>query len=148
MKLHRARYPGRAELRKEYRQAEAARSEKSASLAIKYPPLKTLMVELLYFDRDIVSWGHGLKYRLNLQKAKSRFRFNCPSPLCKDGDFDLSKDLLSAVTGRRKSVSGEVHCHGIRDQETGKTAPCQSVLHFKMNLAFKPARLARSQRAG
>ena len=127
----------KSELRKQDRQRTFERVEKSATLAVIYPQLKTLAVDLLYFDRDIVSWGHGLRYRANLETAKSMLHFNCPSPLCKDGGFDLSKDLSSAVAEHRKSVEGSVRCLGFRDEATGKPSACETVLHFKMKLTFK-----------
>src|SRR6185437_12866177 len=133
----RTRPLSKSELRKENRQRTSERVEKSASLATTYPNLKALKVDLLYFDREIVSWGRGLRYRANVETAKSILHFDCPSSLWKDGGFDLSKNLGSAVVEHRKSVEGSMHCPGFRDQETGKAAACESVLHFKMNLAFK-----------
>jgi hypothetical protein len=127
----------KSELRKENRQKTFARVEKSATVAAQYPQLKTLAVDQLYFDRDIISRGHGLRYRANLETAKSMLHFHCPSGMCKDGGFDLSKYLSSAVAGHQKSVEGKVRCLGFRDQPTGQPAPCESVLHFKMNLTFK-----------
>jgi hypothetical protein len=127
----------KSELRKQDRQEIFERVEKSATVAVMYPGLKTLAVNLLYFDRGIVSWGHGLRYRANLETAKSMLHFNCPSPLCKDGGFDLSHNLSSAVAQHQKSIVGVMHCPGFRDQETGKAAPCESILHFKINLTFK-----------
>jgi hypothetical protein len=133
----RSRPFSKSELRKEDRKKAFQRVEESASLAIAYPLLKALKVDLLYFDREIVSWGHGLRYRANLEKAKSLLFFNCPSGMCKDGGFNLSKHLSSAIAERQKSVEGSVPCRGIRDQVNGKLAPCDTVLHFKMNLAMK-----------
>jgi hypothetical protein len=127
----------KSELRKENRQKIFDRIEKSATVAVAYPGLKSLAVNLLYFDRGIVSHGNGLCYRANLETAKSMLHFNCPSPLCKDGGFDLSKNLGDAVAEHQKSVVGVMHCLGSRDQEAGKTAPCESILHFKMTLTFK-----------
>ena len=127
----------KSELRKENRRETFAQVEKSATVAVQYPQLKSLAVDLLYFDREIVSRGQGLRYRANLETAKSMLHFNCPSTMCKDGGFDLSRNLSSAVAEHQKSVEGAVRCLGFRDQEIGKTAPCESVLHFKMNLAFK-----------
>jgi hypothetical protein len=131
------RHPQKSELRKDSRRRAFEQTERSASLAIKYPRLKTLTVDLLYFDREIVSWGHGLRYRANLETAKSMLQFLCPSGLCHGGGFDVSEALRSAVAEHRKSVDGQVHCHGSRDQETGRTVRCESVLHFKMSLSFK-----------
>lgn len=138
-----ARPVTKSELRKKHRERALERVEKSAGLATVYPRLKTLTVDLLYFDRDIVSWGHGLRYRANMETAKSMLHFDCPSSLCKGGGFDLSRDLGSAVAGRLKSVVGAVHCRGSRDQETGKTLRCESLLHFKMSLAFKNVATAK-----
>jgi hypothetical protein len=127
----------KSELRKENRQKTFARVEKSVTLAVQYPQLKTLAVDLLFCDQDIVPRGHGLRYRANLETAKSLLHFNCPSGMCKDGGFDLSNNLSSAVTERQKFVEGKVRCPGFRDQEDGKTIPCESFLHFKINLTFK-----------
>jgi hypothetical protein len=133
----------KAELRKAYRRKAFERAEKSPSLAMAYPQLETLSMDLLYFDREIVSFGHGLRYRANLETAKSMLQFTCPCTLCHRGGFDLSNELSSAIAERRKALDGEVHCRGSRDQESGKTVPCESILHFKMILTFKASKLAR-----
>lgn len=133
----------KAELRKAYRRKAFERAEKSPSLAMAYPRLKTLSMDLLYFDHEIVSFGHGLRYRANLETAKSMLQFTCPSTLCHRGGFDLSNELSCAIAERRKAVEGEVHCHGSRHQETGKAVPCESILHFKMILTFKTTVTAR-----
>lgn len=127
----------KSELRKQARERVFQRVEKSTSLAVRYPQLKTLTVNLLYFDRDIVPWGHGLLYRANLQTARSLLHFHCPSSCCNGGGFDLSKHLNSAVAEHRKSIDCQVPCRGSRDQESGKMVRCESVLHFKMSLTFK-----------
>jgi hypothetical protein len=137
----------KSELRKNSRRKAFERAEKSPSLAITYPRLKTLTVDLLYFDREIVSWGHGLRYRANLETAKSMLHFICPSGLCHGGGFNVSEVLRAAVREHRKTVDGQVHCHGSRDQATGKTDRCESVLHFKMNLTFNTKAVARRSMA-
>jgi len=141
------RVQAKSELRKAYRRRAFERAEKSLSLAIAYPQLKTLSVDLLYFDREIVSFGHGLRYRANLETAKSQLQFTCPSTFCHRGGFDLSNELSSAIAERQNVIDGKVHCHGSRDHESGKTIPCESILHFKINLAFKATRFARRRAA-
>lgn len=131
------------ELRKDSRRRAFELAEKSPSLAMTYPRLKNLTMDLLYFDREMVSRGHALRYRANLETAKSMLQFICPSSLCKGGGFDLSKELRSAVAGHRKTGDGDVHCQGSRDQASGKTAACESILRFKMTLAFKSKSGAR-----
>lgn len=140
---YRVRPVPKSQLRKDYRRKAFERAEKSPSLAMAYPQLKTLSVDLLYFDREIVSFGHGLRYRANLETAKSMLQFTCPSTLCHRGGFDLSNELSCAIAERRKAGDGEVHCCGSRDQESGKTVPCESILHFKMILTFKATKVAR-----
>src|SRR5579871_2366904 len=134
---YRVRPLAKSQLRKADRRKAFERAEKSPSLARAYPQLKTLSVDLLYFDREIVSFGHGLRYRANLETAKSMLQFMCPSTLCHRGGFDLSDELCCAIAERRKAIDGEVHCRGFRHQETGNTVPCESILHFKMILTFK-----------
>lgn len=139
---HRIRPLRKHELRREYRRGESERAENSISLALSYPNLKALTVDLLFFQCEIVSWGHGLRYRANLDTARSVLRFNCPSVLCKGGDFDLSNELRKAIVEGRAVVTGEMRCQGSRDQETGATIRCESVLHYKMSLVSKKIRTA------
>jgi hypothetical protein len=143
----RSRPFSKTELWKDSRPKVFERIEQSASLAMTYPRVKALKMNLLYFDCEIVSWGQSILYRANLETAKSILHFNCPSSLCQGGGFDLSDDLWAAVTGRRKSIVGVRHCHGSRDEKAGKTLSCKSVLHFKMTLVLKPRRSSVS-RAG
>ena len=131
------RFIPKSALRKEARQRAFERREKSASVAVAYPRLKTLTVNLVYYSREIVSWGQGILYRANLETAKSMLHFNCPNSLCKGGGFDLSKDLSIAAAGRLNSIARAVPCAGFCDLENGKTVPCQSKLHFKMILTYK-----------
>jgi hypothetical protein len=129
--------------RLEYREREALRVEASATLALSYPRLRALTVELTYFDREVVSWGRGVKYRANLLNARSVLRFHCPSALCIGGDFDLSKALAGAVGVRRTKVAGELRCKGLRRQPTGELVPCEAALHYKLTAAYQPRELAR-----
>jgi hypothetical protein len=137
----RSRPFSKSELRKDSLRKTFERVEKSASLALTYPQLKALKMNLLYFDREMASRGQSIVYRANLKTAKSILHFNCPSSLCQGGGFDLSKVLRSAITDLRKSIAGVVQCRGFRDEETGNTAPCKSTLHFKMTIALKPKTL-------
>jgi hypothetical protein len=123
--------------RVKYREHEALRVEASAPLSQRYPRLRALTVELTYFDREIVSWGRGVKYRANLDKARSVLRFHCPSALCIGGDFDLSAALAGAVTARRTNLAGDLRCKGSRRQPTGQLVPCEAALHYKLTTAYR-----------
>jgi hypothetical protein len=126
--------------RVEYREHEALRAENSATLDLKYPRLRGLTIELTYFDREIVSWGRGVKYRVNLGNARSVLRFHCPSAQCIGGDFDLSQELADAIGAGRTKLTGEMRCQGSRRRETGELMPCEATLHYKLTLAYKASK--------
>jgi len=122
--------------RAEYRQQADQRAQESESLAVKFKKLKALMVELSYFNGDGVSRSSQIKYKVNLENARSVFRFNCLNSECVRGDFDLSEELAGAVAARRKLVSGELACQGWRNQNTVDTVRCQNILRYKFTLEY------------
>jgi hypothetical protein len=136
----------RTSLRHQYRQQRDQRVKDSASLAEKYKDLKSLMVHLAYFSPDGGTRGTEIKYKVNLEAAKSVFCFNCPNVECVEGDFDLSKELAAAVSSRRKLVAGEKSCQGWYRRVTSEKANCQKLLRYKLTLDFhrrKPASASR-----
>src|SRR5258708_18095962 len=97
----------KANPRVECRLHQNQRISESRSLAQKFPHLKSLKVDLEYFDPVGVTRNGGMKYKANLEHAKSIFYFNCASAECVGGDYDLSECLRRAVAAKRKLVSGE-----------------------------------------
>src|SRR5437667_4575913 len=91
--------------RAEYRQLQGQRLRDSGSLADKFPQLKSLTVDLTYYDPEGVTRNSQIKYTVNLANAKSLFRFDCQNDQCVSGDFDLSDELTSAVTARLKTAT-------------------------------------------
>jgi hypothetical protein len=130
--MHQQRFGARAE----YRQLEDQRVKDSASLAKKFQKLKSLKVELSYYNPDGATKSSHIKYSVNLENAKSIFRFSCPNNECVRGDFDLTKKLAAAVAARRKIVAGEMVCQGWRNRTTIKTARCLNILHYKLTLSY------------
>ena len=61
--------------RSEYLQKEKLRIEASPSLAHKFPKLKSLTVDLGFFDPTGVTKNSQIKYTVNLEHAKASFRF-------------------------------------------------------------------------
>lgn len=127
----------KANPRRDYHEQEAQRVEASATLALSYPQLKGLTVELTYFDREIISWGQGVKYRANLEHARSVMRFHCPSAQCIGGGFDISEALADAVNEQKTKLTGESRCKGHRRLATGESAQCEATLHFKLVAAYQ-----------
>ena len=122
--------------RAEYRLRENERANNSVSLAVKFPKLKSLLVNLAYFDADGRTKSGDLKYQVNVKNAKSVFSFACPSNECLAGGFDLSAAVAEAVVGKRKVVEGEIGCPGWRTKPKEAKTPCKNLLRYKMKLGY------------
>jgi len=109
----------------------------SPSLADKFQKLKSLVVNLKYYDSKGVAQNGQFTYTVNLDGAKSVFRFRCPNDECIRGDFDLTKELASAVAKRRTSVTGELSCQGWQNKTTIDTVHCHNILRYELKLAYR-----------
>jgi hypothetical protein len=129
-------YHQRTGARAEYRMQEGLRIKDSISLAEKFEKLKSLTVDLTYFDPEGISKTSEIKYTVNLANAKSVFCFNCTNSECVRGDFDLSEALATAITERRTNVTGEMACQGWRSKTTIETLRCRNILRYKLSLGY------------
>ena len=123
--------------RAEYRLLQTQRIDASASLAQRFPELKSLTVDLEYFDASGLTRTGGMKFKPNLEKAKSVVCFNCPNAECAGGDYDLSEEVSRAISAGCKSVTGEMRCQGVRhNKEKDLRASCRNLLRYKLRLAY------------
>ena len=123
--------------RAEYRLLQVQRINDSVTLAQKFPELKSLTVSLEYFDPAGLSRRGGMKFKANIELAKSVVFFDCPSSDCAGGDYDLSEGLARAVSAGQTRVTGEMHCQGVRhNKERHESAPCRNLLRYKLRLAY------------
>jgi hypothetical protein len=129
-------YRQRLGLRAEYRDQEGQRVKASLTLADKFQKLKSLIVSVGYGDSKSGTSDKHLKYMVNLDHAKSVFRFPCPNDECIRGDFDLTKELAKAVTQRRTVVTGELSCQGWKNKDGIDTIHCDSILHYTLKLGY------------
>jgi hypothetical protein len=128
--------PRKTNPRAEYRLREVERINQSASLAEKFPKLKSLKVDLSYFEPDGLTRTAELKYRVNVEHAKSAFSVVCQSGECLAGDFDISDAIAEAVAKKRKTVEGEVRCQGTRVRPKEDKKPCRNLLRYKLTLGY------------
>ena len=119
-----------------YRAQENQRVNESVSLSEKFRRLKALTVDLSHFDPKGTKKTGEMKYRVNLDHAKSVFRFNCPNAECIRGDFDLSDELAKAVASRRKIVTGEMCCQGWESKLSVDTVRCGNILRYRLSLGY------------
>jgi hypothetical protein len=122
--------------RAKFRQSENKRIMNSASLSETFPKLKSLKVELSFFQPDGLHQSGQIKYAVNLLHAKSVFRFDCTNKECVRGDYDLSDVLAAAVAGRELVAEGEMCCHGWRNKDVIRKVYCRNILRYKLRLAY------------
>lgn len=125
--------------RAEYRQQESQRARNSASIAHKFPQLVALTVDLAYSNAEGSGQPNTIKYRANIDNARSVFRFDCPNSECVGGDFDLSNDLIRAYVEHKATLVGEARCQGWRSKTTIGTCRCEHILRYRLSLAYGPA---------
>jgi len=122
--------------RAEYRQQEGQRTRDSASLSDRFPLLKSLTVQLTYYNPEGVNKSSQIKYTVNLANARSVFRFDCQNHECVRGDFDLSKELTTAVAAHQTTATGELCCRGWLSKNTIDTIHCGNILRFNLSLGY------------
>jgi hypothetical protein len=127
-----------------YLREERERMDNAATLTATFKQLSSLTAELAFFGPDRRTQWSKVKYKVNLDHAKTVFRFDCPSRECVKGDFDLTEVLSKAIASRRKIVLGEVTCEGWRTKGNLGKVPCGHVLRYKLTLGYKKTKAARA----
>ena len=122
--------------RAEYRLQQARRVESSATLAAKFPHLKSLTALLHHFDSSGLVKTGEMRYKVNVLNAKSVFRVDCPCGECVEGDFDLSEALVAAVGSQRGIAEGQLQCQGERTRPSGEKLHCRNILRYKLTLRY------------
>jgi hypothetical protein len=122
--------------RNEYLLQENLRVEASPTLGTAFPYLKSMTVDLGFYDAEGRSCRSQIKYKVNLEHARSVFRFGCLNPECVRGGFDLSDVVTEAVTNRRPTATSEICCRGWQSRSTIGEVPCGKVLRFGLTLAY------------
>lgn len=122
--------------RNEYLLQENQRVEASPTLANEFPDLKSMTVDLGFYDIGGRACRSQIKYTVNLARAKSVFRFECENPECIRGGHDLSEMVAEAVANRSTNVTGEHSCRGWRSRTTINQTPCGKLLRYAITLGY------------
>lgn len=94
----------------------------SPNLGETFRGLKSLSVDLAYYNAGGTHKTSEIKYSVNLASARSVFLFLCPNHECVGGDFDLSGKLAGAIAAHLTSATGEMCCQGWQSKTT--SSPC------------------------
>jgi len=128
--------PQKCSPRADYRRQESQRTQESVSLAEKFRELKSLTVELAYFNAAGATKMSQIKCTFDPDTTKSVVRFDCYNHECVGGDFDLSEALAQAVAQRRTTGAGEMCCQGWLSKATIGEAHCHNILRYKLRVAY------------
>jgi hypothetical protein len=120
----------------EYREQENQRVKDSPTLAVKYPQLKALVVDLGYYNAAGTYKNSQIKFTPSLQNGKSVVRIDCPNNGCVGGDFDLTEPIAEAVAQHRTTVTAEMCCQGWQNKTTIDTVHCHSILRYTLSLEY------------
>jgi len=120
----------------EYRQQAVQRVSDSISLAERFPKLRSLALELEYFDPDGLTKTGELRYKVHVKEAKSVITFACPNVDCVASEFDLSDAVAESLGHLRKSAAGEIRCSGTRERGGEIKEPCRNLLRFKVKISY------------
>jgi len=127
--------------RAEYREQERQRVKDSSTLAEAFKKLKSLTVEFEHYGPEGTTKNKRVKYDVNVQNAKSVFRFDCTNTECIGGDFDLTDQIAEAVAARKGVAQGEVVCKGWRSRTTINTVRCNNIFRYKLKLGYLASRV-------
>jgi len=119
-----------------HQERQGRRVRNSLTLSEEFPRLKSLTVNVRYFDSDSPEDAHPPKFTANVQHAKAVLRFQCPNTECIRGDFDLTGELARAVKRHRTTVTGEMPCPGWLKKDSIGTLHCRNVLQYTLQLGY------------
>jgi hypothetical protein len=122
--------------RAKYQERQGRRVKEARTLSQEFPRLKSLTVNVRYFDSDAPESARPLKFSVNIQHAKAVLRFHCPNTECIRGDFDLTGELAKAVRRHCTTATGEMPCPGWLSKDSIGTLRCHSVLHYTLHLGY------------
>jgi hypothetical protein len=120
----------------EYREQQNQRVKDSPTFSEMFPDVKSLALDLGYYNSVGTTKNSQIKFIPNLQNARSVLRVDCLNNGCIRGDFDLTKELDDAVAEHRATVTGELCCQGWQSKTTIDTVPCHSILRYTLHLEY------------
>jgi hypothetical protein len=129
-------YPSSRRTRAEFDERRLRRAEREAAAGLLIgpaPDLKSLDLKI-----DEVRPGGGVDdvhyiRRIVVASAPALFEFPCSLSGCEDGGYDLTREILSALSARREEFTGELACQG-----HGRAGDCHRVLRYAATATYDP----------
>lgn len=111
----------------------------SPSLSQRFPWLKSVVVDLEFFDAAGVNLLSFMQYKPNLMQATSVFPFGGRSADESLSELEATRQVCEAIQARRNSVSGEwPHCRAVEGSGVSSPDPLKqvNVLRFRLTLDY------------
>lgn len=118
------------------RQERWKREDEAARLSTEAPTLLQLRLELSESSNGRRVLDSNRVVHIVVARAAARFEVPCSDARCKDGGYDLTRDVMQNVRQRRLSFVGQDTCNGYLGD-----FPCTRVLQFVAHAEFHAPRL-------
>jgi len=109
------------------------REDEAARLSAAAPALVRLRLELSESSNGRKVLDSARIVHIVVPRAAALFEVPCSDARCKDGGYDLTRDILHNVLQRRRTFIGQNDCGGYLG-----ASPCSRVLTFVVHAEFDP----------
>jgi hypothetical protein len=118
--------------REERRVQRVQREAAAGKLLQRYPEVASVDIAIHEARPEgCVSDSHYIR-RIVLEHAPALFEVPCSYPSCEDGGYDITHDVLGAISARDPKVEGEKACRG----RCG-ALDCTRVLRFVVKIGYR-----------
>ena len=109
------------------------REDEATRLSAEAPALVRLRLELSESSNGHKVLDSNRMVHIVVPRAAALFEVPCSDARCKDGGYDLTRDVMQNVRQRRMSFVSQTHCNGYLG-----ASPCTRVLTFVVHAEFDP----------
>ncbi len=102
-----------------------AREDAAGKLSAKVPDLKTLSIQLSERKPNGVTGDNNYIRRVVVEGAPALFEIACSSPDCEGGGYELTREMLAALSSHQERFEGHHACRG-----RGRVVDCGQELHY------------------
>ncbi|MDI1478428.1 hypothetical protein [Polyangium sp. y55x31] len=120
--------------RTERRNQRMAREDAAGKLVERAPDLTDLKIAIDEMPRGGSVGGNRYIRRVVLAQAPALFEVPCSESRCQDGGYDVTSEILAALTSRRTTFEGQQACPG-----RCSLGDCGRVLHYVVTATYKHA---------
>jgi hypothetical protein len=109
-----------------------AREDEAGRLVERIPDLENLSIDIAESREGNTISETKYTLRVPLPGATALFEVTCSDRGCKEGGYDITREVLFALRDRKERFEGQVSCQG----QCGR-GPCTRVLHYVGSATYK-----------